>query len=227
MPSSLIDRQHRTSHIAHRTQSTHSTYDINKSTSTSASAKLYSRDTERYFFSSSISNFNLKQPYLSNELESNSMASRHTLRVTYLMMALFSFIHSPALGFACPYGRQNASFSHRVAATFPRVRVGTTLPFSSHPMFISTPSTEPRADFLYKCLISPFILLTPSVAHAFDGGVGGLGTERSDIEHSLPYRPITTIQTIKCRLYLFVLFQEKLDHRLEWYSVILQKPLQF
>ena len=227
MPSSLIDRQHRTSHIAHRTQST---YTVRTTSTNQHPLPLPPNSTLERYREILLLLLHLQlqsQPYLSNELESNSMESRHTVRVSYLMMALFSFIHSPALGFACPYGRQNASFSHRVAATFPRVRVGTTLPFSSHPMFISTPSTETRDDFLYKCLIRPFILLTPSVAHAFDGGVGGLGMERSDIERSLPYRPITTIQPIKCRLCLFVLFQEKLDHRLEWYSVILQKPLQF
>ncbi|KAL3764084.1 hypothetical protein ACHAWU_003896 [Discostella pseudostelligera] len=109
------------------------------------------------------------------------MASRNCLRVAYLLMlslALASFIPSPALGFKfkCSGCRQMASSSHRASAlaSTPRVRV---LP-SSNTLLMSMTSNQPRDEFLYKCLISPLIALTPSVAHAFDGGVGGLGKTR-------------------------------------------------
>lgn len=114
-------------------------------------------------------------PQPSSEVKSNNMASRHCLRVAYLLMlSLVSFILSPALGFkcACSCSRQMASSSHRaLSASTPRVRV---LP-SLNALFMSMTSNQPRAAFLYKCLISPLVAATPSVAHAFDGGVGGLG----------------------------------------------------
>lgn len=122
-------------------------------------------------------------------MESSNMACGYLrLRVTYLLWLFLSLcVQLPALGFTCS---QINSSSHRSSlsssaktSSSSRVLLPVNLKLSSpHSIFMSKTSYLPRSDFLCSCL-SSFIALTPSAAHAFDGGIGGLGTQKSFHTH--------------------------------------------
>ena len=92
------------------------------------------------------------------------------------VMLLFSCLQ-PSIGFTCTFWRQMPSSSHQTPALTQVRQVKMKNTSSSSSPFMSMTNNQSRAEFLHTCLINPLIALTPSAAHAFDGGVGGLGMQ--------------------------------------------------
>lgn len=116
-------------------------------------------------------------------MESSIMACGYLrLHVTYLLVLLLSLcVQPPALGFTSSHinsSSHRSSSSSAIKSPSSRVLpVYLKLP-SKHSIFMSKTSYLPRSDFLSSSL-SSFMILMPNAAHAFDGGIGGLGMQKT------------------------------------------------